>query len=84
MEQLSFPEFLWRTGLTGEEAFHLFVISSIIVFYAAWRRGWLGKSLPATPPLTRLASHLSGLGALAAIVFFATTACILATSCAQG
>ena len=70
MKQLSFPEFLWRTGLTGEEAFHLFVISSIIVFYAAWRRGWLGKVLPATPPLTRLASHLSGLGALAAIAFF--------------
>lgn len=70
MEQFSFPEFLWQTGLTGEEIFHLFVISGITVFYVAQWRGWLGKGLLATPPLTRFMGYLSGLAGVAVAAFF--------------
>lgn len=70
VETLSFPEFIWRTGLTGEEVFHLLLISIALAVYVAVRRGWLGKGLPATPPLTQFMSYLSGLGTLGLIIFF--------------
>jgi hypothetical protein len=70
MEKLSFPEFLWQAGLTGQEVFHLLVISSGLAFFVALRRGWLGKRRPAPPPLTRFTQYVSGLGALAIVIFF--------------
>ncbi|TPG65320.1 hypothetical protein [Hymenobacter nivis] len=75
MQHLSFPAFLWHTGLTGEELFQLLVLSSVALFVLAVRRNWIPspRAPAATTRFEQVMVRLSTVGLLAVVGFFLFT-----------
>jgi len=75
MQPLSFPAFIWHTGLTGEEFFQLLVLSSVAFFSLAVRRNWLPSArVPAdTKNFEWVMVRLSTVGLVAVVGFFLFT-----------
>jgi hypothetical protein len=75
MQHLSFPAFLWRTGLTGEELFQLLVLGSVALFGLAVRRSWIPppRVSAATTPFEWIMVRLSTVGLVTVVGFFLFT-----------